>query len=217
MMTLTSATNAPKKVVRFAEPVRDNEHLFISKFDEPLLDVYAREEDANRDSLNKKTFDPVNDIETCFGNFRFTHRHFTLIPERPDRSVYYFIHLDDDVCSCGYHVSSQLSNDEKRMAGSRIYIPRLRVNDSSFNHNNSIQNEITNQLGNFCNIVHIDLKWLQNVGDFSAFVHLNIYEPFKQNHAGQVTMCNLSCPKCKSLTLNINKHIFWMLLPSWDM
>ena len=203
---MTSATNA-----------HENQPWFISQFVEPLQDVYTREEDAKHDSLNKETFDPNNDFEMSFGNYQFTQRHFTLIPVRSDRSEYYFIRLEDDVCSCGYHVSSQLSNDEKRMAGSRIYIPRLRVNDSSFNHNHSIKNEITQQLGNFCNIVHIDLKWLQDVGDFSAFVHLNIYEPFKQNHAGQITMCNLSCPKCKSLTLNINKHIFWRLLPSWDM
>ena len=205
MMIYTSAPQTPDKVVRFSEPVKDG--------DQNLPNIYAREEDHERNALNNVTFDEINDLDMCFGHYKFTQRHFTLVPRRPDRSEYYFINQDDDVCCCGYHVSSQLSYEEKTKAGYRIYIPRLRVHDPNFNHTHAVHDEIANQLGKICNIEHIELLWLPEVGDFSAFVYLNLCEPFKQNHAGQTALCNLSCPKCKSLAVHINKNIFWMLLP----
>lgn len=212
MMTLTAALKTPK-VVRFAEPVTDGEHGFISDFDKTLPDIFAREENTAHDALNKDTFDPDNDLWMCFGNFDFNQRTHVKIPERHNRSEYYFTTPHDNVCSCEFYVASQLSTEEKDKAGCRLYIPRLRVADPTYDSSTHIYQQVTKHIGSFCNIVNIDFKWLWDAGDFSAFIYLHPQQPFKTNKLGQTAMCNLSCPKCKSLNVHINQHIFWKVLP----
>lgn len=196
-----SLTSAPKTTNKDGE------------FDKYLPDIFAREENAAHDYLNNITFDPANYTDIFLGDFIMNQRRHVKIPARPNRSEYYYTTPQDNLCSCGFHVASQLSHEEMSKTGIRLYIPRLRVNDASFNHTHTIYDEIAIQLGNFCNIVHIELQWLHNVGDFAAFIYLDLYKPFKQNNMGKTAMCNLSCPKCKSLTIHLNQHIFWKVLP----
>ena len=190
-----------------------NDALMCSGHFDLSEQIFAREEDAKHDALNNDTFDPHNDFSLCFGNFEFSQREHVKIPERPKRSEYYYTTPDDCICSCGFHVASQLSAEEKSNTGLRLYIPRLRVNDPSFQRRNSLYYEVTWQLETFCNIVSISLQNLERVNDVAAYVFLNPDQPFRKNKMGQTAMCNLSCPKCKSLTVQINPNIFWKVFP----
>ena len=186
--------------------------------DHYMVDVDAFEEDIMRDSLNEDTFDPDMDIWISLGNFEFTHRVETILPEdqvrHPGRSIYYTTTDADQVCGCGLHVASQLCRFEAAKVGYRIYIPRLMVADNTYQGDQHIHQYIVSTLGAFCNIVNIEFRWLWLAADMSCLVHLDNHEPFKNNNTGQTMMCNLSCPRCKSLNLHINKNVYWKLLPN---
>jgi hypothetical protein len=95
----------------------------------------------------------------------------------------------------------------------RIYIPRIMTNIFNFYSDNHIKQFIYDKLSSLFNIRHIQLKWLDDAFDLSAFIYLHPIHPIKFNSIGKTAFCNLACNLCHSLDFYVFHNIFWKLLP----
>ena len=106
--------------------------------------------------------------------------------------------------------------DTQRAPGSalfRIYIPRIMTNRFSFRNDDEVKKFIFEQLSSFCNIIDIQLLWLHDACDLSAFVYLDTKNPIQLTPLGKTIICNLTCTKCHSNRVYVAHRVFWNLLP----
>ena len=182
-----------------------------------VANIVSYEENAVHDQLNCETFDPVNDTQFVFGSFDFSHKSWTCreVANGPGTlPEYRCIGLGDFVCSCGETVYDDNLVSKHRGSFSRLYIPRVMTNALNFYSDHHVKWYIFEQLSPFCNIRDIQLRWLPNAHDLSAFVYLNPASPIRLTPLGKTAICNLTCNKCHSNRVHVTQHTFWNLLPS---
>jgi hypothetical protein len=180
-----------------------------------VTNIVSFEENAPLDKLNDETFDPVNYL--TLGSFDFDNYSWTLREVHDgqrDVQVYKRIGLGDYVCSCGETVYDDNLVSEHRGALSRLYIPRVMTNALNFYSDEHVKQYIFEQLSPFCNIRDIQLRWLPDVYDLSAFVYLDHVSPICLTPLGKTAICNLTCHKCHSNRVHVSQTAFWNLLPS---
>ena len=178
--------------------------------------ISAFEEDPSCDKLNQKTFDRVNDLEWVFGNFDFSNKLWTSREVYNGKfylPTYKQIGVGDFVCRCGETVYDDTLVSTHRGALSRLYIPRLTTNVLNFYSDEQVKQYIFEQLSAFCNIRDIQLRWLPDVYDLSAFVYLDLLTPICLTPLGKTAVCNLTCKNCHSNRVHVTKNAFWNLLP----
>ena len=179
--------------------------------------ISAFEEDPSCDKLNQKTFDRVNDLEWVFGNFDFSNKLWTSREVYNGKfylPTYKKIGVGDYVCCCGETVYNDNLVSTHRSALYRLYIPRIMTKNFNFYSDKHVKQFISEQLSSFCNIIDIQLRWLPDVYDLSAFVYLNIVSPIHLTPNGKTAICNLTCNKCHSNRVHVSQNAFWNLLPS---
>ena len=181
------------------------------------VNVISFEENADYDKLNGETFDPNNDFDITFGSFDFSNKSL-ICTEVNDGNFnlpkHRWIGPGDFVCSCGETVYDDTSVSTHRGALSRLYIPRLMTNALNFYSDEHVKWGIFEQLSAFCNIRDIQLRWLHDAYDLSAFVYLDPLSPIRLTPLGKTAVCNLTCEKCHSSRVQVTQHAFWNLLPA---
>lgn len=182
-----------------------------------FANISAFEEDPSCDKLNQKTFDRVNDLDWVFGNFDFSNKLWTSRKVYNGKfylPTYKEIGAGDFVCRCGETVYDDTLLSKNQGSLSRIYIPRVMTNKLAFYSDQEVKNFIFEQLSPFCNIRDIQLRWLDDAFDLSAFVYLVPENPLHASSLAKTTACNLSCKKCNSVHFQVVPNVFWTLLPS---
>jgi hypothetical protein len=116
-------------------------------------------------------------------------------------------------CKCGAHTFSEQLFYSQIQKVYRIYIPRIMSRHFGFASEYHVRYFINLYLSSFCNILHIDIRWLPEVCDFSAFVYLDDTNPIILNSAGKQAFCNLTCDNCHAHDIHILNNSFWKLLP----
>ena len=181
-----------------------------------VYNIAAFEEDSSYNTHNAETFDNMNEafisVPFTFSNKSWTSRE--VYDGRFYLPKYQQIGVGDFVCRCGETVYSDHLTRENRGQLSRIYIPRIMTNVLNFYSDQHVKNFIFEQLSTFCNIRDIQLRWLHDAGDLSAFVYLEPSEPLHPTSPGKTAACNLACTKCHSIKLQLTHSVFWNLLPT---
>jgi hypothetical protein len=195
-----------------------------------VTNVVSHEEDPSQDKLNPETFNIDNDSQFVFRQlnsnnetqlvfrpFKFSNKSWTfqdVFDGKLSVPNYKIIGLGDHVCSCGETVYDDTLIPHNRGALSRIYIPRVMTDKLAFYSDQEAKQFIYEKLSSFCNIRDIQLRWLDEVFDLSAFVYLDPITPIHLTSIGKTAICNLTCNKCHSNRFNVTSNVFWNLLPS---
>jgi len=181
-----------------------------------VANIVSFEENADYDKLNSKTFDSENDTQIAFGSFDFSNKSSTCKEVNNGQGTlpeYRCIGLGNYVCTCGETVYNDKLVSSHRDALSRLYIPRVMTNALNFYSDEQVKWYIFKQLSPFCNIRDIQLRWLHDAYDLSAFVYLDPMTPIRLTPLGKTAVCNLTCKNCHSNRVHVTKNAFWNLLP----
>jgi hypothetical protein len=161
--------------------------------------VKCYEGDRTFDVYNNDTFKLVND-NFMYKDFEFNQN----------------AHFDNEPninCKCGSHTFSKQLFESHIQKVYRIYIPRILSRRFLFVSEDHVRHAINMYLSSFCNILHMDIRWLPEVCDFSVFVYLDDTNPIILNSTGKQAFCNLTCENCHAHDIHILNNSFWKLLP----
>jgi hypothetical protein len=164
-----------------------------------INNVVCYDGDRSFDIYNDKTFNHITD-DFIYEDFLFNKN----VDGHND------IHVK---CNCGSHTFSDKMFDSQIQKVYRIYIPRIMNRHFGFASEYHVRYFINMYLSSFCNIWHIDIRWLPDVCDFSVFVYLDDTNPIILNPEGKKAFCNLTCDNCHAHNIHILNNSFWKLLP----